>query len=378
LKDNIPTEKSVRPDLKYIARNFKFEGEFIDAQPYGHGHIHDTYLVAFHKENGGERRYVLQRVNHYVFKDPQGLMKNIQAVTAHLREKILQVGGDPARETLNLVPTVEDEYLFQSENGDVWRGYLFIEDAQTYQVPQNPTQVYHAGKAYGNFQKLLADFPAEQLSETIPDFHNTPKRFQNLMAAIQRDPLQRTRDAEAEIAFALEREGDASLLVDKLAQGELPEQVTHNDTKFNNVMIDDVTGEGICVIDLDTVMPGLSVYDFGDAIRSTANKSAEDEGEITKVGIDLEHYESFTQGFLEATRGFLTTIEIELLPMAARMMTLENSVRFLTDYLEGDVYFKTTYDDHNLVRCRSQFKLVADMEQKLEEMTKIVEKHREG
>jgi Ser/Thr protein kinase RdoA (MazF antagonist) len=370
-------EEFVRPDLKHIAENFQFEGEFMHAQPYGHGHIHDTYLASFQKEDGC-KRYILQRVNQWVFKDPDGLTKNIQAVTAHLLEKIIRDGGDPERETLNLIPTIGRDYLYQSENGDIWRGYLFIESAQTYQVPQNPSQVYHAGKAYGNFQKLLADFHAHQLVETIPDFHNTPKRVQNLIEAIRRDPLHRAGEAKAEIEFAMDRAGDASLLVDKLMSGELPERVTHNDTKFNNVLIDDETGEGICVIDLDTVMPGLSAYDFGDAIRSIANKAAEDEGDIAKVVIDLEHYERFTQGFLDATRDFLTAAEMELLPLSARMMTLENSIRFLTDYLQGDVYFKTAYEDHNLVRCRSQFKLVADMEEKMGEMMRIVDKQRNG
>ena len=348
------------------------------AEHHGHGHIHDTYLTTFRGDDGSTHRYILQKVNQYVFKDPVGLMKNIQAVTSHLREKIIQAEGDPARETLNLVPIGEGGYLHQTENGDYWRGFLFIENAQSYQVPQNPAQVYHAGKAYGNFQKLLADFPAEELIETIPDFHNTPKRYQNLNEAVQRDSHQRARNAETEIAFAMEREGDASLLVDRLASGELPQRVTHNDTKFNNVLIDDDTGEGVCVIDLDTVMPGLSGYDFGDAIRSIANKGAEDEGDFDKVGVDLGYFESFTQGFLDATRDFLSATEIELLPQAARMMTLENSVRFLTDYLEGDVYYKIAYKDHNLVRCRSQFKLVADLEQKMGEMRSIVGRHQRG
>jgi Ser/Thr protein kinase RdoA (MazF antagonist) len=371
-------ETLVQPDINHILSMFMFEGEFVHAEPHGYGHIHDTYLTTFREENGGTRRYILQKVNQYVFKDPLGLMKNIQAVTSHLREKIRQAGGDPERETLNLLPTVDGKYLYQSESGEVWRGYFFIENAQTYQVPQNPTQVYHDGKAYGNFQKLLSDFPTDHLIETIPDFHNTPKRFQNLIEAIQRDPLQRARDAEAEITFAMQREGDASLLVDKLAVGEFPQRVTHNDTKFNNVMIDDDTGEGICVIDLDTVMPGLSGYDFGDAIRSIANKGAEDEGNFDKVGVDLGHFESFTRGFLEATRDFLSPAETELLPLSARMMTLENSIRFLTDYLEGDVYYKTAYANHNLVRCRSQFKLVEDMEEKMGEMNRLVERCRNG
>lgn len=368
----------MRQDLKPIVEKFKIEGEYMGAEPWGHGHIHDTYRTTFRQEDGSTRRYILQKVNQYVFKDPVGLMKNIQAVTSHLREKIRQAGGNPAWETLNLVPTVGGNYLYQTDTGDFWRGYLFIENARSYQIPQNLAQVYHAGKAYGNFQNLLADFPTDQLIETIPDFHNTPKRYRKLIQAVQHDSHQRVKNAEAEIDFAMQREGDSSLLVMRLTSGEFPQRVTHNDTKFNNVLIDDETGEGICVIDLDTVMPGLSGYDFGDAIRSMTNKGAEDEGDLDKVGVDLVYFESFTRGFLETTRNFLSPAEIELLPLSARMMTLENSVRFLTDYLEGDVYYKTAYENHNLIRCRSQFKLVTDMEEKMGEMVRIVGRHQRG
>ena len=267
--DLIP-EKPVLPDLNHILDRFKFLGDFISAEPHGNGHIHDTYALQFQNPAGTTRRYILQRVNHHVFKDPPSLTQNILAVTAHLREKIIQAGSDPLRETLTPIPTEDDQFIHLSDRGDYWRAYHFIENAQTYQFPRDLHMVYHAGKAYGGFQKQLADFPTEDLIETIPDFHNTPKRYENLMDAIQRDPLHRARHARPEIDFAIQREGVVSILVDKSAQGELPQRVTHNDTKFNNVMIDDHTGEGVCVIDLDTVMPGLSLYDFGDAIRSIA------------------------------------------------------------------------------------------------------------
>jgi Ser/Thr protein kinase RdoA (MazF antagonist) len=366
----------VLSDIDHILDQFEFIGDFLTAQPFGHGHIHDTYALQFEKSDKINHRYILQRVNHRVFKDPLGLTRNVLAVTAHLRQKIIQAGGDPQRETLTPIPTLSGEYIYRSDLGEYWRAYHFIENAQTYEFPQDHRQVYHAGKAYAGFQKLLADFPAGDLVETIPDFHNTPRRYQNLISAVHRDPLHRAREAQEEIAFAVEREALTSILVDKFSQGELPERVTHNDTKFNNVMLDDETGEGVCVIDLDTVMPGLSIYDFGDAIRSIANKSAEDQGDLFEVGVDLLLYEHFTRGFLDAGRDFLTSAEIDLLPLSARLMTLESGLRFLTDYLEGDVYFKIHRPDHNLDRCRNQFKLVEDMEDNSQAMSAIVQKYR--
>ncbi|MGD8455140.1 MAG: aminoglycoside phosphotransferase family protein [Anaerolineales bacterium] len=363
-------------EINPILERFEFMGEFITAEPYGNGHIHDTFALQFANHDGNVHRYILQRVNHHVFKDPQSLIQNILAVTTHLREKIIRAGRDPQRETLTPIPTRDGQYLQFSERGEYWRAYDFIENAQTYQFPVDHRHVYHAGKAYGDFQKQLADFPAESLIEPIRDFHNTPKRFENLMASIKRDPFDRVGETRDEIAFAIGRENVTSILVDKITQGDLPQRVTHNDTKFNNVMLDNETGEGVCVIDLDTVMPGLSLYDFGDAIRSITNKAPEDRGNLSGVGIDLHYYEHFTRGFLDAARGFLTHAEIDMLPLSALLMTLESGFRFLTDYLEGDVYFKIHRDGHNLDRCRNQFKLVRDMEDNFQAMTDIVDKYR--
>ncbi len=354
--------------FKDIVRNFTFEGTFTEALPYGSGHINDTYAAYFRKANGKMHRYILQRINHRIFKDPASLMKNIESITEHLRKKIITAGGNPERETLNIIPTIEGKSFYLSEAGEYWRGYVFIEDAKTYDIVETPTHFYNGGKAFGKFQRLLSDFPAEQLSETIPHFHNTKKRFEALIDAIEKDPVNRASGVKAEILFAMEREKDASILVDLLNEGKLPLRVTHNDTKFNNVMIDDQTGEGICVIDLDTVMPGLSLYDFGDSIRTGTNTGAEDERDLTKVSMDLKLYESFTKGFLESTAGSLTSTELEYLPISAKMMTFECGIRFLTDFLNGDTYFKVHREGHNLDRTRTQFKLVTEMEKNLEKM----------
>lgn len=358
-----------------IVRNFTFEGSFIEAAPYGSGHINDTYAAYFRKANGQIHRYILQRINHKIFKDPVSLMKNIESITAHLRRKIIVCGGNPERETLNIIPTTEGKSLYVSEQGEYWRAYIFIEDAKTYDIVENPTHFYNGGKAFGKFQRLLSDFPADRLTETIPDFHNTRKRFEALLQAIERDPVNRASLVKAEIKFAMDREKDASILIDLLRDRKLPLRVTHNDTKFNNVMIDDTTGEGICVIDLDTVMPGLSLYDFGDSIRTGANTGAEDEKDLTKVNVDLNMFESFTKGFLEATAGSLTSTEREYLPFAAKIMTFECGIRFLTDYLNGDTYFKVHRDGHNLDRTRTQFKLVKDLEDHFDKLAGIVNRH---
>jgi len=365
-------------DLAEIVKLFEFEGDFLEIKPYGLGHINDTYAAYFRKANCEAHRYILQRVNHDVFKRPKAVMKNVEKVTAHLRKKIIASGGDLERETLNLIPTIEGlPYSYYAiRDGDYWRGYIFIENAQAYQVAENLTHVYNAARAFGQFQKLLSDFPAKQLHETIPNFHHTRKRFESLVEAVERDSENRARFAREEIKFVEERADDMSILVDLIESGEMPQRVTHNDTKFNNVMIDDETGAGVCVIDLDTVMPGLSLYDFGDCVRSSTNPAAEDERDISKVCVDLETYDSLARGYLDAARDFLTPIEIDYLPFSAKLMTLECGMRFLTDYLEGDIYFKTHRKSHNLDRCRTQFKMVQDMEENFDKMVGIIEKYR--
>jgi hypothetical protein len=364
------------PDFSGITKQFKFEGEFVDAKLYGCGHINDTYKARFKKKDGPEHLYIIQRINSNVFRKPEELMENIVAVTQHLRGKIIAAGGVPERETLNLIPTVEGKSFYKSDTGDYWRAYIFIEKAQTYQTVDNLSHFFNAAKAIGKFQKLVSDLPAAKLHETIPDFHHTRKRFEAFTAAVAKDTANRAKSVRPEIEFVEKRAKETSVLIDLLAQGKLPLRVTHNDTKFNNVMIDDQTGEGICVIDLDTVMPGLSLYDFGDSIRFGANPAAEDEPDLSKVCMELELFEQFTKGYLDSAKDFLTPEEVEYLPFASKIMTLECGMRFLTDHLNGDVYFKIHREGHNLDRARTQFKMVADMESKFEQMKEIVEKYR--
>jgi Ser/Thr protein kinase RdoA (MazF antagonist) len=362
----------MKPDFTEIVKHFRFEGNFLEAKPHPAGHINDTYIARFQADRAA-LRYILQRINHYVFTDPERLMQNIEAVTAHLRRKIIAAGGDPERETLNLIPTVSGKSFYETNDGTYWRAYLFVEGAQTYDVVRSLDHVYNAARAFGNFQGLLSDYPAGQLHETIPDFHHTRKRFETFVEAVEQDVENRARSVETEIEFVIQRAEDASVLVDLLEQGKLPERITHNDTKFNNVMIDDETGEGVCVIDLDTVMPGLSLYDFGDSVRSGANPAAEDERDLSRVCVDLEIFERFAHGYLDAARDFLTPAEIDYLPFSAILMTFECGMRFLTDYLSGDRYFKIHRENHNLDRCRTQFKMVRDMEEKFDQMVRIIE-----
>jgi Ser/Thr protein kinase RdoA (MazF antagonist) len=366
----------MNPDIGDIARQFRFKGGLSGANPYYFGHINDTYIVHSRAASGKIHRYVLQRINHYVFKKPEEVIQNVEAVTAHLRKKIVAAGGDPERETLNLIPTVDGRTFYRTPKGDYWRAYAFIEGAQTYQVAENLDHVYSASKAFGNFQRLLSDFPASRLHETIPDFHHTRKRFDAFVEAVEMDVRNRAQSVAAEIEFVQQRAEETSILVDMLERGELPERVTHNDTKFNNVMIDDESGEGICVIDLDTVMPGLSLYDFGDSVRSGANPAEEDERDLSKVWVDLEVFDHLAHGYLDAARDFLTPAEVDLLPFSAKLMTFECGMRFLADHLSGDVYFRIHREGQNLDRSRTQFEMVADMEEKLDRMAEIVAKYR--
>lgn len=354
---------SLEYKLTDVANKFSLEGEAISAEPYGFGLINDTYLVV--ADSGV--RYILQRINNRIFKDIEGLMSNIEAVTKFLAKKVEEPDG-----ALRLVPKKTGGVLYHDKSG-CYRVYYFIENAITYQVVEEPIHFYYSGKAFGKFQRQLADFPAETLIEVLPNFHNTKSRFSDLKKAIEADTQNRVDNVREEIEFALAREKDAAILVDMLERGELPLRVTHNDTKLNNVMLDAVGGEPKSVIDLDTVMPGLSLYDFGDSIRFGANPAAEDEKDLDKVYCDLELFELYAKGFLEECVDTLTENEIKMLAFSAKIMTYECGIRFLTDYLSGDVYFKIQHEEHNLDRCRTQFKLVADMESKLEEMNSIID-----
>lgn len=335
-------------------------------EPYGNGHINDTFLVVGKKENGEIRRYILQRINTNVFKKPQEVMHNIEMVTEFLKTKT-----HDERRVLSLVRTKSGKAFFLGESG-FWRLYDFVEDSICLEAPETPDDFYQSAIAFGEFQRQLIDFPVNKLYETIPDFHNTPDRFEKFLAALKKDPLGRASTAIKEIEFVKARKDFCGVLFDAQQQGKLPFRVTHNDTKLNNVMLDKETRTALCVIDLDTIMLGFSVNDFGDSIRFGASTAADDEKDLSKVQMDISLFETYAKGFIKGCGGLLTRDEIMLLPEGAKMMTLECGIRFLTDYLEGDTYFKTKYDTQNLDRCRTQFKLVADMEGKWEKMKEII------
>lgn len=336
-------------------------------EPYGDGHINDTYLVA------SNPKFILQRINSKVFTNPHELMNNIQKVTDHLREKIKAAGGNAERETLTIIKTLDGKSYYKADEDNYFRMYVFIDEATTYQKIENPKHFYSAAKAFGKFQKNLADFPAESLYEVIPNFHNTVSRFKDFKKAVKEDKMGRAKDVQKEIEFAMEREAICSKIIDAMKDGSVPMRVTHNDTKLNNVMIDDKTGEGLCVIDLDTVMPGSLLYDYGDSLRFGTNNSDEDDKNLDNVFCRLDLFEEFTKGYLEELKDTLTPMERELLPMSAILMTFECGIRFLGDHLNGDTYFKIHRENHNLDRARTQFKLVYDMEQKMDEMKKIID-----
>lgn len=348
--------------VRKILRQFPLEGAVVSCERYGFGHINETYLVV----TDTARRYILQKINHHIFKDVAGLMRNIASVTKYLRTVV----SDP-RGVLTLVPTVKGDDYLSAEDGSFWRVYDFVEGSVCLQAPETPEDFYQSAVAFGNFQQQLKDFPAETLCEVIPKFHNTADRYRLFREALAADSCDRAKNVQPEIDFALAREKEAATLVHMLAAGELPLRVTHNDTKLNNVMLDAATRKPLCVIDLDTVMPGLSLYDFGDSIRFGAATAAEDEKDLTKMVMDLALVETYTKGFLSACPD-LTQAERDMLPMGAKLMTLECGVRFLTDYLSGDTYFGTRYEGQNLDRCRTQFQLVADMEKKWDDMKRIV------
>lgn len=358
-----------------VAMQFALEGELNELSVFGNGHINDTLRATCELADGRTKRYIVQRMNDGIFKNPDELMENVMNVTSFLRKKIIAAGGDPDRETLNVIPTKDGKNYLTDENGDFWRCYIFIEDATSFDQVEKPEDFYNSAVAFGNFQRLLADYPAATLHETIKNFHNTVSRFADFKKAVEEDVAGRARDVQKEIQFVLDREADCHVICDALAKGELPLRVTHNDTKLNNIMIDNRTGKGLCVIDLDTVMPGSSLYDYGDSIRFGASTGAEDEQNLDLIWCDLELFEIYTKGYVEGCGGSLTETEIRMMPMGAKLMTLECGMRFLADHLQNDIYYKIHRENHNLDRARTQLKLVADMEAKWDEMNAIVEKY---
>ena len=337
----------------------------LPAKPFGNGHINSTFAV------GEPVRFVLQKINTTVFTDPEGLMENVLAVTGHLRGKILAAGGDPDRETLTYLPTRDGKSFFQDAEGNCWRVYQFIGDAESFESA-TPALFAESARAFGKFQEMLSDFPAETLHETIPHFHDTAARLKQLKTAIAEDRFHRADAVRNEISFALSRAGDTAVITDGIRDGSIPLHVTHNDTKLNNVLFDAQTSAALCVIDLDTVMPGSLLYDFGDALRFGASTAAEDETDLSLVHFDLALFSAYTDAYLSVLAGKITPREVELLPTAARIITLETGMRFLADHLNGDVYFRIHREGQNLDRARTQFRLVEDMEEKSGELDRIL------
>lgn len=355
-----------------VVHSFKIWGVFTEAVPYGSGHINDTFKVTVNMA-GAPVHYLLQRINHQIFKHPLSVMDNIVRVTNHVRKRLKEGGcDDVSRSSLCVVSTLDSQSCLRDADGDWWRMYLFVKGARTYDTIQTERQAYEAASAYARFQNFLSDLPLPRLHETIPHFHNTPVRLATLREAIASDACNRAVDAAAEIAFIERRANCCGHLLERQAKGEIPERITHNDTKINNVMLDDITGEGVCVIDLDTVMPGLALYDFGDMVRSATAAAPEDEKDLRKVRMRIEMFEQIARGYLNEAR-FLNKAEREELVFAGQLITLTIGIRFLTDYLLGDVYFKTKRPGQNLDRCRVQLKMVESMEVQQDKMERLIE-----
>lgn len=361
----------LKHNVKSVSQQFQIFGEFLTAAPYGSGHINDTYLATY-DVGGTVVRYIHQRVNHNIFKNVPALMENIDRVTRHVAAK-LAGSQDCSRGTLTVIPARDGKPFHKDPEGNFWRTYLFIEKARTYDAIESTQQAYEAAKAFGRLQGMLADFPAPRLNDTIPDFHNTPQRLAALEAALAADICGRAKTAKPELDFIMQRKAMTRELLDLNAQGLVPERITHNDTKLNNVMLDDVTGQGICVIDLDTVMPGLALYDFGDMVRTATSPAKEDEQDLTRVTMQFSMFEALARGYLESAGSFLTPTEKSQLAFSGKLITLEIGIRFLTDFLSGDTYFKIHRDGHNLDRCRTQLKLVESIEKQEAAMNTLVD-----
>jgi hypothetical protein len=374
----LPLDRSVQEAVSAIGSQFAIGGEFVFGEELQTGHINSTYRATYELPDGSQQRYIFQKINDDVFKDPHAVMRNIEYVTRHINWKVLRVRKDLGGQTLNLYPARGGHFWTEAEEGGLWRCYNFIEGCLTYDVVENTRQAYQAAHAFASFQDLVSDLEPSQIIETIPDFHDTRKRYARLLDAAAKDAFGRLESVRAEFEFVTSRESMVGRLLDLRDAGKIPVRITHNDTKINNVMIDSETDQAVCVIDLDTVMPGLSLYDFGDLVRSATSPAAEDETDLSKVQMQMPMFEALTEGFLDAAGEFLNETEVENMVFSAKLMTLEVGMRFLTDHLEGDVYFKTHRSNHNLDRCRTQLRLVACMEEQEETMQKFVQKVRRG
>ncbi|MDB6169655.1 MAG: aminoglycoside phosphotransferase [Verrucomicrobia bacterium] len=367
------SQPAVPPDFPEVVAAFPLEGRLVSAGPHGNGHINETYQAAF-EASGGRRRYVFQKVNHHIFRNVPALMDNVRRVTAHVASKVMaEEGAAAARRSLTLVPARDGAAFAQDAAGGYWRVYDFIEGAHTVDRVTNEAQARAAARAFGKFQAQLADLPGARLHETIPNFHHTRSRFETLRRAVGDDPAGRAGAVRAEIGFAFAREADADRLLGMLGRGEIRERVTHNDTKINNVMLDDATGRTVAVIDLDTIMPGLPLYDFGEMVRTSASSTLEDDPDPSRMHVKLPLYRALVEGYLGSEVGaVLNDAERAELGFAGKLMTYENGMRFLTDYLQGDTYYKIRHPRHNLERCRTQFALVRSLEEAQDEMARIV------
>jgi len=359
-------------DIEEIISHFHIYGSYQESQPMRSGHINDTYVVIF-GQAGTRVRYILQRINHHVFRNPEAVMENICRVTLHAARHLQELKvHDASRRALTIIPTHDGKMFRMDADGNCWRCYLFIEGARSYAAVEEEWQAFEAGKAFGNFQHLAASLQGPRLHETIPNFHHTRSRFDRLREAVEADVQGRLREVRAEWDFVRSREPLVDVLLDLQKKGDIPERITHNDTKLNNVLIDDSLQTGICVIDLDTVMNGLVHYDFGDLVRTSTSPAAEDETDVSKVHMRMGMFEALVRGYLSTAKGFLNEAEIEYLAFAGKLITLETGIRFLTDYLKGDVYFKIARPEHNLDRCRTQWALVRSIEEQEDAMQKLV------
>lgn len=373
-----PVDAKEQEAIAAIGDQFAIEGEFVLGEEIRSGHINSTYRATYETADGSRGRYILQRINQNVFKNPQAVMRNVECVTRHINWKVLRVKKDLGGQTLSLYPGRGGRCWVGGPSGGIWRCYNCIEGCHTYDIVENTRQAFQAARAFGSFQDLVSDLPVDEIEETIPDFHHTRKRFDRLMEVAAADPQGRLASAAEEFGFIRERESIVDYLLGMQAEGSMPLRITHNDTKINNVMIDEETDGAVCVIDLDTVMPGLALYDFGDMVRSATSPAAEDEPDLSKVQMRMPFFEALAEGYLDAAGSFLTESEVENLPFSGKLITLEIGIRFLTDFLEGDVYFKTQRDGHNLDRCRTQLKLVERIEEEYQAMDKFVRKVRKG
>ena len=367
------TEGPIAERISRIGDQFAVNGDFLYGEELHNGHINTTYRACYRSEDGQEDRYILQRINDYVFKDPAQVMKNVEKVTRHITWKLLRRRRDAAGQTLNLFPARGGRnYIILPEEGGMWRCYNNIEGTHTYDVVENTRQAYQAGFAFGSFQDLICDMNPEDIKESIPDFHNTPKRYADLLKSVEADVKGRVANCQEELALLKRWEDRYSRIVDMLASGEIPTRITHNDTKINNVMLDSETDDAVCVIDLDTVMPGSVLYDFGDMVRTATCMAREDEEDLSKVKMEMPFFESLAEGYLDAAHNFLTMKEVEYMPFAGWLITTEIGIRFLTDYLDGDLYFRTEKPEHNLIRARNQFKLAQSIDSQVISMGKYV------